>query len=293
MNKYIIIFFLVISSFILVFHVNNTSLLYAKLRDFKESVNKERNKNKNSGSRKSNRGSGTSSSIENGDDDSDSCMGEMAKAVFHVWMGHNLSPCYAIYPYATDLYIDYSDNLAKKKNKKQNMFRCHNSKNDKKSEYRRKYFFTFDMGGQHTTRTGDALYLSLGGKFIGLIGPEIEVFRRWDGDDHMEYYAGGINIGIIQVSPFMLNFYIQRSAYRGILKLTGWSYGFTLYSMISNQFSVFARFGWRDYNYILFHDYEGRIGYFLHRFELYAGYRYYHSEQSQLQGFIGGIKFWL
>ena len=280
---------------------------YPALNDFKNDYQKEENsKSGNSGS-----GSSGSGSDKNpGDDDLAACIGGCMwdgciSPVGSLWFVMNHSLEYSKYPYyqneKSNFICNYSMDLTGTDTPIQEIAlkEIPDSPKIRGCFDGKEWFLTVEGGWQNAFDNGTGGFGRLSGKIFRLIGPEIEAKRIVDkNDDHLDYYAIGVNIPLVQFSGFMPDFYIQAACLRGIIDRNGVSYGIIINSYPVKPLSFMLRFGRQSYGNIKgeeygdmkFYDYEGRVGIIFNRFEIFAGYRKTAAIYAELKGPVAGIK---
>lgn len=288
-----IIFLIVI--FISLFSIRNS---YPALKDFKQDYEKEES-SKSGGS-----GSGSYGSGGGGDE----CMGECTLFIFQLWFAANMYLEYDKYPYHTSGKNNFVCNYPFLNNSSagRDPGLTETGYNDSGSGTGcfdgKKWFLTLEGGGQYAFDNGNGGFARLSGKIYKIIGPEFEAKRIVDDyGDHLDYYAAGVNIPIVQFSGFMPDFYIQAIFLKGVIERNGTAFGIIINSYPVKPLSFMLRFGsqsygnikGKDYGNMDFYDYEGRIGVILNRFEFFAGYRKIGSEEVKLGGPVAGIKIFL
>lgn len=291
---------------LLIFSCVSTEISHSALKDFKQDYQKEENsKSGNSGPGSSGSGSGSSTS----NDDLASCLGDclfnscLMTGSFWFLLNHSLE--YAEYPYydneKSNFICNYSVNYKKREEPVQEISYNEISETGltKGCFDGKDWYLTIEGGAQNAYDNGTGGFGRLSGKIFRLIGPEIEAKRLVDkNDDHLDYYALGINIPIVQFSGFMPDFYIQAAYLRGVINRSGISYGIIINSYPVKPLSFMFRFGKQSYenikgdgyNRMKFYDYEGRAGIVISRMEIFAGYRKCATENVELKGPVVGIK---
>ena len=287
---------------VLFFSAFSSKISYPALKGFEKDYERE----ENSKSGKSNSGTRKSGS---GDDTCAGCMGEFlwygCITAGSLWFVMNRSLEYSQFPYHQDeksnFVCNYSIDLAGEETPIQEIAvkEIPDSPDVKGCFNGKSWFLTLEGGGQYAYDNGNGWGGRLSGKIFKLIGPEIEAKRIVDrNDDHLDYYAIGVNIPIIQFSGFMPDFYLQAAYLRGIIERDGISYGIIINSYPVKPFSFMLRFGRQSYGNIKgeeygnmkFYDYEGRVGVIFNRFEIFAGYRKTAALYAELKGPVAGVK---
>jgi hypothetical protein len=295
------------------------SHLYSGLDDFKHDFKKEESQK----SKGSNDRHPSSSGIEC------SCFDMIMAYFVKLWIDVNLDVRYNKYPYQfldSNNFIFYIEPSLKKPENRNDFKQVEINKTkdlmntydipDKSSDTEKtkhislnkgtqfedkNYYFTIEGGYQYAFDNGNGIFATLRGKFYKLIGPEIEAKRIIDNHDHLDYYAFGLNIPIVQFSGFLPDFYFQKIFLKGIIDRDGYAYGLIINSYPIKPISLMVRIGeqsynnikGKDYGNIKFMDYEGRIGVIYNRFEIYVGYRHIKAEYAKIEGPEFGIKIFI
>lgn len=299
----------IIVMLVFLFSAFSSNISYAALNDFKQDYQKEENsKSGSSGSGSSNSGSGSSGS---GNNDLADCIGgciwDGCLSFGSLWFLINHSLEYSKYPYYQDeknnFICNYSIDQTGKDSPSQVQEIAYKEIPDspkiKGCFDGKDWFLTLEGGWQNAFDNGTGGFGRISGKIFRLIGPEIEAKRIVDkNDEHLDYYAIGVNIPIVQFSGFMPDFYIQAAFLRGIIDRNGVSYGIIINSYPVRPLSFMLRFGRQsygnikgeEYGKIKFYDYEGRVGIIFNRFEIFAGYRKTAALYAELKGPVAGVK---
>lgn len=307
---------------ILILFLSSLSLnnLYSDLKDFKQDFKKE--ESEKSRSTKSRNDSSSSSN-----DGCSEAIGEFTFYVFIAWVQFNFALRYNNYPYqfqdSNNFIFHYHTILQKRYPSVNNENAIINSdvpstndmnaKDDedaaeeindmqslnKGTEFEDKnYYFTLEGGYQYAFDNGNGAFAALRGKFYKLIGPEIEARRIIDNNDHLDYFAFGLNIPVIQFSGFMPDLYLQKIYLKGIIERDGFAYGIIVNSYPVKPFSFMIRIGEQSYNNIKgkdygkvdFMDYEIRAGIVYNHFELFIGFRHMKAKYAEIKGPEIGLK---
>lgn len=293
---------------------------HSALKDFKEDYQKDEN------SKSTSSHSGGGSSHISGD--SDECAGECLFKTFTVilplWFAVNRNLIYAPYPYHYSDRNHFICNYDIPDNEKRGDSNNSDKKADIEIQNKRgmrsdsssgipasskkgcfngsSWYLAFEGGVQYASENGNAAFGRISGKLFRFLGPEIEVKRLKDkNDDHLDYFALGINIPVVQFSGFSPDLYIQRAMLRGIIERKGVSYGIIVNSYPVSPLSMMLRIGVQSYENINgkefknveLHDYEYRIGVILNRFEIFAAYRHVGSDSADIKGPLAGIKLFI
>ena len=225
------------------------------------------------------------------EESSNGCIDEIAPELFEfffaLWMIHNLSTHYKPYPYADysgDYFFEHDPSY----------FGGDVTRYESGSmKYSKPYYYSIEAGRQWARDEGSGGFVSLRGKFWKFFGPELEAWRLDDGEDKLDYYAVGLNIAIFQFDYFSLDYYGQYSRFKGVVDLKGYSNGGRITIYPGANLSLMLKAGALMYEHITFADYEGRVGYYINRVELFAGWRQIKSGAAELGGPIAGLKIML
>ncbi len=151
------------------------------------------------------------------------------------------------------------------------------------------YYYSINGGGLRTKENGSGYFGKITGRFWKIIGPEIDLLRIKDDEDHLDYYALGINLPVFQNDYISPDFYIQRAMFRGILSRNGVAYGVKIKSYPVKPFSLIIKYGAINFEYINFIDFESRLGISYKHLELFIGYRLFKAEYAKINAGLAGI----
>ncbi len=274
----------------IIFIAGNTFTATAKLKDFKDDVEREE------------QSSGGSSGGSVAGDCIGSCLGsifeEIGKALRAVWVLHHSTVYYTSYPYAEN-----NEKFIKKVHvEKKNLPVVELDENTALSDYipptvdifkNKFYYYTLTTGGQWAQGDGSGFLVEIRGKFWQFWGPELTARSLWDGKDNLQYYSAGLNISIFQTNFMSMDLYAGGSFMRGILARNGGAYGVIITSFPKKPASFSLKLGGISYEKISFFDFEAKIGLLINRVELFIGYQFISSQESFLGGPIGGVTVFL
>lgn len=304
--------------FFLIFSFN-IDYLHSALDDFKKDYQKEE-----SGKSRSTHKKNSDSSLS-GENESDDWCGDLFPGTFYLWWIFNYNLRYNKYPYQfhdSNNYIFHYQDLSISETEKDEEEQIDKSDNTNKNASDensdegiinfarmnkgtgfedKNYCYTFDTGYQYAFDNGNGIYAEIRGKFYKLIGPEIEYRRLVDDQDHLDYYAIGLNIPIVQFSGFLPDFYFQKIFLKGVIERDGYAWGLIINSYPVKPFSFMLRIGEQSYNNIKgreyanmkFMDYEARAGVVYSRFEIFAGYRHMKAKEAEIKGPEIGVKIFI
>ncbi len=294
----------------------------AKLKDFKDGVDKSGHRKSDSSKKK--KDSSLEISLSNGGPDnttgascSESCFGCIFNMTVMLWAYHNLSVYYSSYPYADTKIAHFIYYLPRPKKTESPgddfklTITVDEKKNDGKPEepvpatpppgFDHTWYITADFGGQWARDEGSGGFIGLSARVFRLLSFECEAKRIMDGEDYLDYYAAGISVPLFQANNFSPDFYFQYAAMNGVVQLSGFAFGFIINSYPVKPLHLMMRIGKHlytkketeeFYREIEFIDVEGRIGVLIGRCELFAGYRHIETDHAALGGPIGGIRIW-
>lgn len=126
--------------------------------------------------------------------------------------------------------------------------------------------------------------------WFGLIG-EYRQYR--DKSDKLTFSSFGADFAIFQLGGFSWSAYVQYNAFSDLFALSGAGYGTRLQLFLGGRTALDLRIGKLAMTDINFVDYDLRFGLFIHRMQIFVGYRGIESAEARLAGFQGGVQLWL
>ncbi len=266
---------------------------YAALKDFKDNVEKdEKSSSGKSSSYKSSKSNNTS------DTEVSECVGNF----YALWFFANLNVRYLDYPYMKNDYDnnfvifspEFLDDDYVKADRRDTKGQLKPEFSDiaKKQEFYDSGSFFYlkpEAGALYAFSNGYGYYASLTGKFYKIIGPELEMRRLDDGSDHLNYYAAGINISLLQYGGFLLDMHFQAAYMRGILDRNGSAAGVVMTLYPVKPITLTVKAGTQAFGKVNFFDGEVKIGVMLQRVELSTGCRYIASKSSSITSIMFGV----
>lgn len=139
---------------------------------------------------------------------------------------------------------------------------------------------TYGFGGGFQTR------------FLGLFGLIGEYRQYRDQSDKLIYSSFGGEFALAQGSGVSWSFYFQYNGFSGLMALSGFGYGTRLQIFPGAGTVIDARIGKMEMTSISFWDYDLRLGLFIGRVQLFAGYRAIEAQEASLAGFQAGLQVW-
>lgn len=225
-----------------------------------------------------------------------------------IWLDINMPVHYTDYPYSEgegDNFVKYEK---KKKNEDENP-EFNVTTLDEDFDEKKRYYFTFEGGGEHLGDEGYSAFGALRGKFCQFFGPDIAYRRVDDGEDHLHHFSAGLAFSLFQASAFTPDFHVGYTGMRGILKTNGIRVGLTVYSYPVKPLTLMVRLGVESHELkndtndettaaddeqegetIVYQDFEFRAGIMVGRVEFFGGYHIFKTDYADLTGPLGGVR---
>lgn len=253
-------------------------LVAAKLDDFKENSKKEERRNEEG-----------HSDSKSHDDGKSSVIGDIIAAIFKVlWYDLNRVWEYDAYPYADESrnYLRFTPPPVE--------MQTPDGKTFTPEDKSKRWYVLPEVAAQYIDSSTYAYNLNLHSRFGAIIGPygSFRQYRQTDGQN-LDYYQAGLDLPVFQFPVVNWSVYLGYAGFSGILERKGFSAGMELAILAIRPICINLRFGNVNFASINYGEFAVRLGYFVGRAEIFAGYHWLTSETARLDGAETGVRVWL
>lgn len=253
-------------------------LTAGKLDDFKENTKKEEKKKEDSSS-----GSKAKADAEN------SIAWDILAGIFKLlWYNLNSAAEYDAYPFADAArnYIRYTPQPTE--------VQAADGKTFVPEDKAKRWYILPEVSAQYVDTSTYAYNLNLHSRFAAIIGPygSFRQYRQNDGQN-LNYYQVGLDLPVFQFPVVNWSVYLGYAGFSGILERKGFSAGMELAVLAIKPVCLNLRFGNVNLGTINYGEFAVRLGFFVGRAEIFAGYHWLTSETARLDGAETGVRAWL